>query len=86
MGVLPLLFANSADYQNLQLTGKEKLAISNIDLNIKPKQELQCLITMQSGECKKLSLICGLDTANEVEYFKCGGILQYVINQILNLN
>ena len=85
MGVLPLLFANLADYQNLQLTGKEKLAISNIDINIKPKQELQCLISMLNGETKTISLICGLDTANEVEYFKCGGILQYVINQILNL-
>ena len=85
MGVLPLLFANPADYQNLQLTGKEKLAISNIDINIKPKQKLQCSVSMLNGETKTISLICGLDTTNEVEYFKCGGILQYVINQILNL-
>ena len=85
MGVLPLLFANSADYQNLNLTGKEKLAISNIDINIKPKQKLQCFINMLKGETKTISLICGLDTTNEVEYFKYGGILQYVINQILNL-
>jgi len=85
MGVLPLLFANFAEYQNLQLTGKEKLAISNIDINIKPQQKLQCLISMLNGETKTISLICGLDTTNEVEYFKCGGILQYVINQILNL-
>jgi aconitate hydratase len=86
MGVLPLLIANISDYQNLQLTGKEKLDISNIDINIKPRQEFQCFVTMLNGECKQLNLICGLDTTNEVEYFKSGGILQYVINQILNLN
>ena len=81
MGVLPLLFADGQNY--LCFTGNETLAIYNIDANIKPQQKLQCAITKPDGSSQHINLICGLDTANEVEYFKCGGILQYVINQIL---
>lgn len=82
MGVMPLIFKAGDDRKTLQLTGNEIVDILGIDSNIKPKQDLKCLITKSDGSQEEITLICGLDTSNEVEYFNCGGILQFVMNQI----
>ena len=83
MGVMPLIFKNNQNWQSLNLNGDEKIDILNLNNNIKPKQDIKCLIHKNDGTKINLELICGLDTINEVEYYKNGGILQFVINQII---
>ena len=84
MGVLPLIFKENQNRKTLNLNGDEVVEVLGIDSNIKPRQDLKCIIHKKDGSKIELNLLCGLDTGNEVEYFKCGGILQFVINQIIN--
>jgi aconitate hydratase len=84
MGVLPLIFKHNTTRHNLNLVGDEVINVLGIDANIKPKQDINCYITKSDGSKQEIVLICGLDTSNEVEYFKRGGILQYVISQLYN--
>lgn len=84
MGVLPLVFKNDS-VKSLNLTGYETVDIIGINDQIAPKQELTAVITFIDGKKKEITFITRLDTGNEVEYFKKGGILQYVLsNQIKN--
>ncbi len=82
MGVMPLLFKKGESRKTFDLKGDETVDILQISSNIKPGQDVKCVVTRNDGTKQEFSLICGLDTGNEVEYFKCGGILQYVMNQI----
>jgi len=82
MGVLPLIFKNGQNRKALDLKGDEKIDILGINSNIKPQQDIKCVITKADGSKQEVVLTCGLDTSNEVEYFKLGGILQFVMNQI----
>ncbi|NBX53255.1 MAG: aconitate hydratase AcnA [Proteobacteria bacterium] len=84
MGVLPLIFKDNQSRKTLNLNGDEVIDIIDIDDKIIPKQNIRCVIHKSDGSKTELDLICGLDTSNEVEYFKSGGILQFVINQIIN--
>ncbi|MBM3590054.1 MAG: aconitate hydratase AcnA [Alphaproteobacteria bacterium] len=84
MGVLPLIFKENQNRKTLNLTGDETIDIIDINDHIIPKQNTRCVIRKSDGSKIELDLICGLDTGNEVEYFKSGGILQFVINQIIN--
>ncbi len=84
MGVLPLIFKDSQTRKSFDLLGDEIIDVLGINDNLMPKQELRCIIKKSNGNKLEASLICGLDTGNEVEYYKHGGILQYVISQILN--
>ena len=84
MGVLPLIFKENQNRKTLNLNGDEVVEVLGIDSNIKARQDLKCIIHKKDGSKIELNLLCGLDTGNEVEYFKCGGILQFVINQIIN--
>lgn len=83
MGVLPLMFKDS-DINSLNLTGFESVDINGINNDISPKQEFTAIITYQDGSTKEVTLISRLDTGNEVEYFKKGGILQYVLTKQTN--
>ena len=80
MGVLPLQFINNQNRKNLKITGNEIINIFGID-NLKPNIELNCLITTKQE--KKIKLLCRIDTVKELDYYKQGGILQYVINSII---
>ncbi len=82
MGVMPLIFKGQQNRKTLKLTGNETVDILGINPKITPKQDLQCIITRLDGSKEEITLICGLDTSNEVEYFNRGGILQFVMNQI----
>ena len=84
MGVLPLIFQSGESRETLGLTGDEVVDVLGITSSISPKQDISCIITKTDGSKLEVTLTCGLDTSNEVEYFKRGGILQYVINQISN--
>lgn len=83
MGVMPLIFKDGQSRKTLDLKGDEVVDILGINPNIRPKQDLSCIITKADGSKQEVTLICGLDTSNEVEYFKCGGILQFVMNLIV---
>ena len=83
MGVLPFVFKEGENRKNFGLTGDEKIDILGINTEIKPKQYFKCIITKADGSKVETELLCRLDTGNEVEYFKRGGILQYVMSQIV---
>ena len=81
MGVLPLQFMNNQNRKNLNLIGDEKITILGIE-NLKANLELQCHISAQNTN--SINLLCRIDTEKELEYYKQGGILQYVLNAIIN--
>lgn len=83
MGVMPLIFKSGEDRKKFKLIGNETIDILGINANIKPKQDIKCVISRIDGTKEEFTLTCGLDTGNEVEYYKQGGILQFVLkNQI----
>ena len=84
MGVLPLLFMDDESRQELKLDGSELVSIGFADgqTEITPRQELRMMITRADGSTDEHRVLSCLDTDNEIEYFKCGGILQYVLNNI----
>mgnify|MGYP001382403176 FL=1 len=84
MGVLPLQFKEGFDRQKLNITGEELITIVDIDKGIKPRDEVSCEIKYKDGTSKTIKLLCRIDTQNEVEYYKNGGILQYVLRNMLN--
>ena len=84
MGVLPLQFKEGFDRKKLNITGSELITIVDIDKGVKPRDELSCEIKYKDGSSKTIKVICRIDTQNEIEYYKNGGILQYVLRNMLN--
>jgi aconitate hydratase len=84
MGVLPLQFKGGFDRKKLNITGEELITIVDIDKGIKPRDEVSCEIKYKDGTSKTIKVLCRIDTQNEVEYYKNGGILQYVLRNMLN--
>jgi len=80
MGVLPLEFINNQNRKSLGLDGSEKITILKLD-NLFPNIELECNII--SNKTKSIKLLCRIDTNKELEYYNHGGILQYVLNSIV---
>jgi len=83
MGVLPLQFKEGFDRKKLNIKGSELITIIDIEKGVRPRQEVDCEIKYADGVSKKIKLMCRIDTANEIEYYKHGGILQYVLRNIL---
>ncbi|MFL1390149.1 aconitate hydratase AcnA [Pseudomonas tritici] len=84
MGVLPLQFKLDQNRKSLKMTGKEKVDILGLtDAEIVPRMNLTLVITREDGSAEKLEVLCRIDTLNEVEYFKAGGILHYVLRQLI---
>jgi len=83
MGVLPLQFKEGFDRKKLNIKGSELFTIIDIEKGVEPRQEVDCEIKYADGASKKIKLLCRIDTANEIEYYKHGGILQYVLRNIL---
>jgi aconitate hydratase len=81
MGVLPLVFEDGTSWQTLGLTGRETVTIRGLQ-DLRPRQTLNAEIAMADGSVKNVPLICRIDTLDELEYFKNGGILQYVLRQL----
>jgi len=79
MGVLPLVFEEGTSWQTLGLKGDETVTILGLTQDLKPRQTLEAVITYADGKVKKVPLICRIDTLDELEYYKNGGILQYVL-------
>ena len=81
MGVLPLEFIKKENRKNLSINGSEKISISGID-KIQPNKLLKCKINRENS-IKEIYLKCRIDTNKELDYYKSGGILQYVLNSII---
>ena len=83
MGVLPLMFTNGETRQSLKLDGTEKVEIVGISEGLRPQQELKATITRKDGSKVETKFYCRIDTPDELEYYRNGGILQYVMRQIM---
>jgi aconitate hydratase len=81
MGVVPLTFVEGTSWTSLGLTGDETVSISGLT-SVKPRQMLEAVITSADGSFKKVPLLCRIDTLDELDYYKNGGILHYVLRQL----
>jgi aconitate hydratase len=82
MGVLPLQFKGTDSWQTLGIKGDELFDIE-LDAHIRPQQDAQLVITAPDGSSKRVSLVLRIDTPIEVDYYKHGGILPFVLRQLL---
>jgi aconitate hydratase len=82
MGVMPLVFEEGTSWQSLGLKGDEQVTIRGLHGDLKPRQRLIAEIVAGNGTLKRVPLICRIDTLDELDYFKNGGILQYVLRHL----
>ena len=82
MGVVPLAFEEGTSWQSLGLTGNEQVTIRGLSGDLKPRAKLQAEIVSADGSLRRVPLVCRIDTLDELEYFRNGGILQYVLRQL----
>jgi aconitate hydratase len=83
MGVLPLVFEEGTSWQTLGLKGSEQVTIRGLQGELKPRQRMMAEIVAADGGLRRIPLICRIDTLDELDYFKHGGILQYVMRQLI---
>jgi aconitate hydratase len=81
MGVLPLQFKDGESRTSLGLTGDDTYTIKGV-ADLKPRQDVEVAVTRKDGSTFSFHALCRIDTANEVEYFMNGGILQYVLRKL----
>ena len=83
MGILPLQFKDGENRKSLNLVGSELISVVDIEKGINPSDEVTIEIKYISGEIKKVKTLSRIDTKNELEYYKNGGILQYVLRNMI---
>jgi aconitate hydratase len=83
MGVLPLQFKDGVDRKKLGLTGEERFDIEGIAEDLRPRMDVACRIHRADGSSEEIALLCRIDTADEVAYYRHGGILHYVLRDLL---
>ena len=83
MGILPLQFTNDVNRKNLNLIGSELISVLDVEKGINPSDEVTIEIKYASGDTKRVKTLCRIDTKNELEYYKNGGILQYVLRNMI---
>ncbi len=83
MGILPLQFIENIDRKNLKLIGSELITVNEIEKGLNPSDKITLEIKYSSGEIKKIQTLCRIDTKNELEYYKNGGILQFVLRNMI---
>ncbi|GGD58904.1 aconitate hydratase AcnA [Croceicoccus mobilis] len=81
MGVLPLQFKEGDTRETLGLKADDSFTIEGLD-NLKPSQDITVKVTRADGTSFSFDVLCRIDTANEMEYYKNGGILQYVLRKL----
>ncbi|GLK77026.1 aconitate hydratase A [Methylopila jiangsuensis] len=82
MGIVPLTFQGEDSWQSLGLKGDETVTILGIEGDLKPRQTLTAEIAFADGTVKNVPLLCRIDTLDELDYFRNGGILQYVLRSL----
>ncbi len=83
MGILPLQFKDNFNRVNLNLIGSELISVMDIEKGINPQENVKIEIKYSSGDIKIIESLCRIDTKNELEYYKNGGILQYVLRNMI---
>jgi len=82
MGILPLQFKEGYSRKTLNLKGSEIINILNVEKGLKPREEVMVEFLFEDGSSKKVNVLSRIDTDNETEYYKHGGILQYVLRKM----
>jgi aconitate hydratase len=82
MGVLPCVFEEGTSWISLGLKGDETVSIHGLGQDLKPRQRLEAELASADGKTTRVPLICRIDTLDELEYFRNGGILPYVLRQL----
>jgi aconitate hydratase len=82
MGVLPLTFEEGTSWESLGLKGDETVTIHGLQGDLKPRQNLTAEITSGDGAVQSVSLLCRIDTLDELDYYRNGGILHYVLRRL----
>ena len=82
MGVLPLQFKGSDGRESLNLVGTEIFDITGVAGSVSPRQDVSVTINYADGSTKDITVLCRIDTENEVEYYQSGGILHYVLRRL----
>ncbi len=83
MGVLPLTFKNGVTRESLKLDGTEVIELKGLS-KLQPGCDIECVITRKDGSTENITLLCRIDTQNELSYYHQGGILQYVMSGLTN--
>ncbi|MBV9576597.1 MAG: aconitate hydratase AcnA [Gammaproteobacteria bacterium] len=83
MGILPLQFKEGENRKTLQLNGSENISILNLEENLKPGAQIKAGIQRADGSTIEIVLLSRIDTQNEIEYYQHGGILQFVLRNML---
>jgi len=83
MGVLPLQFKGTDSAKSLGITGAESFDIEGLDGEIRPQQDLTLVVRAADGSEKRVAVLLRIDTAIEVDYFRHGGILPFVLRQLM---
>jgi len=81
MGVLPLVFEEGVSWKDLGLKGSETVTIHGVE-ELKPLKRLMASIAFADGTKEEVPLLCRIDTLDELNYFKSGGILHYVLRNL----
>jgi aconitate hydratase len=83
MGVMPLQFKEGVSAQTLKLDGSELYEVAGLNAALKPQQDLSLRITRSDGKVQDVPVTCRIDTPIEIEYYQHGGILPYVLRQLI---
>jgi aconitate hydratase len=83
MGVLPLQFKGETSAQTLNLDGTETYDVIGLNSQIKPQQDLTLRVTRANGKAEEIPVTCRIDTPIEIDYYQHGGILPYVLRQLV---
>jgi aconitate hydratase len=83
MGVLPLQFKEGTTAQTLKLDGTETYDVIGLNSSVKPQQDLTLRITRKDGSSQDVPVRCRIDTPIEIDYYQHGGILPYVLRQLV---
>ncbi|MEN3277865.1 MAG: aconitate hydratase, partial [Massilia sp.] len=83
MGVLPLQFIGNDSVESLGITGKETFDLKGLEGEIKPQQLATLVIHRENGDTQEVQVLLRIDTPIEVDYYKHGGILPFVLRQLL---
>ncbi|MCC7425449.1 MAG: aconitate hydratase AcnA [Alphaproteobacteria bacterium] len=83
MGVLPLTFKDGMTRQSLNLDGTETVDVEGVEAGLKPRMDLTLVIRRADGKVDRVPVLCRIDTVDEVEYYRHGGILRYVLRGLM---
>jgi aconitate hydratase len=83
MGVLPLQFKDGTTAQSLKLDGTETYDVLGLGADLKPQQDVTLRVRRANGTTEDINVRCRIDTPIEIDYYQHGGILQYVLRQLL---